>query len=743
MHSVGLAILSAIIGLHLLATPAFADDSDVCSKAGAAGVNPATTYQQGLATPDEILAACTRIIDSRQAEGKNLAAAYRNRGRVWGDKREAGRAAADYNEALKLDPANTDVLNRAFLATLASGAVDDATKLAERVILADKNDRIARLVLGVRAIKQKQYPIARRELAQSVRGPITDLAAALLSAWTLASPSGTRTSINSIDRLTGADWYAIFKELHAALILDLAGQTQEAARRFERAYKLDPTMLRIVQSYGSFLSRQGEIGEALKVFAAFNEILPRHPLIVEAVDELNAGKKLPLMVETSQAGAAEVLYGLGAVLGRRGGEDLGLIYLQLALHLEPSHSLALLSLGDLYEAMNKPELAMKSYERVPLNSPLQRNAQIQLAMNLDALDRTDEAKSRLEKLIAAKPRDLEAITALGNVLRNHKQFAECADVYSRGIDTITKDERSNWTIYYYRGICFERSKQWPKAEADLKKALALNPEQPHVLNYLGYSWIDQGINLDEGMRMIRRAVEQRADDGYIVDSLGWAHYRLGNMDEAVKQLERAVALKPEDPTINDHLGDVYWQIGRRGEAQQQWARARALKPEPEDLIKIEAKLKSGLPEQPLEAATTQPPTGSTSPSTVATAAATQPDRQPAVSPQLLAPDDTVAKETLGIELANISDDVRKRYKIKDTVKGVVITGIHASSPAADKPWTPGNVIIEIAQEAVASIDDFRGKIDRLRKDGHKSALLLVAGADGELWFVRLNLVGSP
>src|SRR6516162_2451867 len=215
----------------------------------------------------------------------------------------------------------------------------------------------------------------------------------------------------------------------------------------------DPTALRVVQSYGSFLSRQGNTADAMKVFAAFDEALPRHPLIVEATNELKAGK-LPLMVDTPQAGAAEVLYGLGASLGRLGGEDLGLIYLQLSLYLAPSHPLALLSLGDLYEAMKKPEFANKAYERVLLNSPLHRNAQIQLALNLDSLDRTDEAKASLEKLIAANPGDLEAIMALGNVLRGRKQFAECADVYSKGVDTISKPEKSNWVIYYFRGICF-------------------------------------------------------------------------------------------------------------------------------------------------------------------------------------------------------------------------------------------------------------------------------------------------
>jgi len=519
-----------------------------------------------------------------------------------GGQKDAAAAAAYYRSALRGDPRNGELLGRTFLAVLANGEVEEAVKLAERVLQVDKNDRIARLVLGVRAIKQKQYPAARRELAQSIRGPITDLAATLLSAWTMASPTEARAAVDSVDKLAGAEWYAIFKDLHSALIFDLAGQKKEAGKRFERAYKVDPTALRVVQGYGSFLARQGNNAEALKIFATFDEALPRHPLIVEAVSEINAGKKPAPMVDTPQAGAAEVLYGLGSALGRRGGEDLGLIYLQLALYLAPAHPLALLSLGDLYEAIKKPELANKVYERVPLSSPLQRNAQIQLAINLDTLERTDEAKASLEKLIAANPGDLEAIMALGNIMRGRKQFAECADVYSKGVDTITKPEKSNWVIYYFRGICLERAKQWPKAEADLKKSLELFPDQPHVLNYLGYSWIDQGTNLDDGMRMIRRAVEQRADDGYIVDSLGWAHYRLGNMEEAVKQLERAVELKPEDPTINDHLGDAYWRVGRVLEARFQWSHARDLKPEPEDLTKIEAKLKSGLPDDTSSAA---------------------------------------------------------------------------------------------------------------------------------------------
>jgi tetratricopeptide (TPR) repeat protein len=538
-----------------------------------------------------------------------------------GAQRDAAAAAAYYRAALRNDPRNPELLSRAFLSFVFDGDMEEGIKLADRLLQVDRNDRTARLVIGVRALKQKQYQIARQNLAQSVGGPITDLAAALLAAWTQANATEAKTAIEAIDRLSGPEWYAIFKDLHAGMILDAAGNKREAGRRLERAYKLDQTALRVTEAYGRWASRNKPKAEALKIFEDFEKVLPRHPLIAQETKQLKTGETLPPLADNPQAGAAEALYGLGASLGRRG-DDLGLVYLQLALYLAPQHGLALLSLADLYESQKNPELAIKLYERVPKDSPLRRNADIQIAVNFESLAQTqetnatalatqnkkdeadklradskknlDEAKKRLDKLIAENPNDLDAILALGTVERTRKQYAECAQTYSKGIATLEKAEKAHWQIFYFRGICFERDKQWPNAEADFKKSLELFPDQPQVLNYLGYSWIDQGVNLEEGMKMIRRAVEQKPDDGYIVDSLGWAYYRIGNYEEATKHLERAVELRPEDPTINDHLGDVYWKVGRQLEAKFQWSHAKDLKPEPEELVKIEEKLRFGL-----------------------------------------------------------------------------------------------------------------------------------------------------
>jgi len=518
-------------------------------------------------------------------------------------ERDANSAAAFYRSALRADPKNNELLDRAFISSLADGDIDEAVKLADRILTQDKSNRVARLVVGVRDLKQKKYATAQININQSIRGPITDLIATLLSGWASYASGDTKAAIANIDKLTGPEWYPIFKDLHSGLILELANREKDAGTRLERAYKLDDSMLRVADAYARWTSRNKDAAAATAIYEAFDKKLPRHPLVQEGLRETRAGKKLSPLVDSAQAGAAEALYGIGATLTRRGGEDLALVYLQLALYLQPNHSMALLSLADLYESVKKPQMAIKVYERVPANSPLKKNAQIQLATNLDTADRSDEAIKILKGVTAEDPKDIEAIMALGNIERGRKKFADCAETYTKGIEAMpAAAEKNAWVTYYYRGICEERSKQWSKAEADMRKALEMQPEQPHVLNYLGYSWIDQGINLDEGMKMIKRAVDQRPDDGYIVDSLGWAFYRIGNFEDAVKNLERAIDLKPEDPTINDHLGDAYWRVGRTLEAKFQWAHARDLKPEPEELPKIEAKIENGLPDDTSSAA---------------------------------------------------------------------------------------------------------------------------------------------
>jgi Flp pilus assembly protein TadD len=238
---------------------------------------------------------------------------------------------------------------------------------------------------------------------------------------------------------------------------------------------------------------------------------------------------------------------------------------------------------------------------VSAKSPLKRVAELQLGLNLAELKRTDEAVKHLKVLLDQQPDDMRAYLALGGVHAGVDDFKSAAAIYDRAVERLKKPTRADWSIFYQRGIAYERLKQWPKAEPNFKQALELFPNQPQVLNYLGYSWIDMNINLEEGLGMIKKAVELRPSDGFIIDSLGWGYYRLGRYDEAVTELERAVTLQPADPVLNDHLGDAYWRVGRKLEATFQWAHARDLKPDPDVLATVMEKLTNGLKDLPPKA----------------------------------------------------------------------------------------------------------------------------------------------
>jgi tetratricopeptide (TPR) repeat protein len=252
----------------------------------------------------------------------------------------------------------------------------------------------------------------------------------------------------------------------------------------------------------------------------------------------------------------------------------------------------------LEEAVAAYRLALEEWtrERVPLQWA---RTQINLAYALNDLDRTTEAFDLLEELAASAPEGIYALVRLGDLLRHDENYEEAEKAYSRAIARIDGLRREHWALFYARGITYERTERWRQAEADFIKALELEPEQPFVLNYLGFSWAEMGLNLDRAKDMLNRAAELRPNDGFIIDSLGWLHYRLGEYQNAVVHLKRAVQLQPNSPEINDHLGDAYWQIGRQRDARAQWERTLTLELDQETKLQIEHKLKSGLPEPDL------------------------------------------------------------------------------------------------------------------------------------------------
>jgi tetratricopeptide (TPR) repeat protein len=504
-------------------------------------------------------------------------------------------AAADfYSKALAGDPGNEIILEQAFLLEAASAHWDRAIELANQLVKIEPSHRIGQFLLGCEAFKRGDYKEADEHFAAARQGPIADLTSTLARAWVEEADGKTDDALATLDSLSDADWAQFYQRYHRALIADVAGRPDVARQAFAQAFKKNPSTLRVADAYARHAVNENNRKLARQTLKTHIAKSAPHPLSEALLIDIESGKTPPLLVETPTEGLAEAFYGIGDALAGEGGLDMGIIFLQFALYVKPDFPLAYAALAEAYAGAKKYDLEMQAFDEIKQDSPLWLNVQIQKAFALNSLDRVDDAKALLEDLIAKTPKDVRPYDALGNILRSHERYGEAKDYYSRAIDLIGKPTKDNWALFYSRGVSNERLKDWPAAESDFKEALSLSPDETLVLNYLGYSWIDQGRNLKQAMDYIRKAVKLKPDDGYYVDSLGWAYFRLGNLQAAVETLERAVELKPDDPIINDHLGDAYWRVGRKLEAKYQWQQALTLKPEEDQIVSLKQKIASGL-----------------------------------------------------------------------------------------------------------------------------------------------------
>lgn len=514
--------------------------------------------------------------------------------RVAGSDRDAKVAAARYGHALSADPENTSLVERAFIFSIAAGQMDDARRYAQTLSTKQEESPLAQLVLGIEQIKAGNYPAASANFSKASSSG-NGFTSGMLTAWSKAGEGKTDEAIASLKKVQQGEENAQFLAFHEALISDLGGKDKEADKAYQKAAEGEGgPNIRVAQAYASFLARHGRVDEA-RVLLGVGDVHPAdNPAIVRAREEMEKGALPTQPITTAQHGVAEALYGLaGALVGDRG-VDLPIVYLQLALDVRPDFDIGAVLLGELYEAAEKPEDAKAAYARVQKTSPYYTSSQVEIARLLDKDKKRDEAIALLKRHTDDSNGGFEALVALGDVYRNAEEWEDAADAYGRASAMIPKPDRRDWGVYYARGIALERDKQWKEAETTFLKALELNPDQPLVMNYLGYTWIEQGVNLDKAKKMIEKAVELRPTDGFIIDSLGWAHYRMQDYETAVKYLEQAVLLEPGDPTINDHLGDAYWRVGRQREARFQWSHAMTFEPSKEQKPIIQAKLDRGL-----------------------------------------------------------------------------------------------------------------------------------------------------
>ena len=505
-------------------------------------------------------------------------------------------AADEMDRAMAMAPDDPELIAAAFQYRLFAGRIDQASELAPQVLAKRPTDGFANLVLAVQSIKKGDYRTAEIQIGRMGTeiqlGPLKEFMLVWLKAgekdFAAARAGFAKLKLGNGER---AQAPALVIE---AQIDEMAGDKPAAEAKYRRAIGLDKNNLRTTVAVAEGLRRLGNADDANQVLKTYGEKYSDSVVMDGLIGPNAPTPKAP----TPASGVSDLLFDIGSVLasdatGRRP-TDPALVFFQLAASLRPEHDYAWLMIAGLYEQFQLVPKAVAALGKIGPNSPLYWQDRLKIAA-LDAQqEKFDQAVARLRALVTEKPDRIDAALTLAELLRTKERYADAVQAYDTAIQRLHNIEERHWQIFFGRGIVLERLKQWPKAEQDMKKALELSPEQPHVLNYLGYSWIDQGLHLEEGMKMLERATELRPDDGAITDSVGWAFYRLGQYDKAVEWLERAIEQKSDDATITEHLGDAYWHVGRFREARFQWDRALNQKPDKDRLPVIKDKLANGL-----------------------------------------------------------------------------------------------------------------------------------------------------
>lgn len=507
-------------------------------------------------------------------------------------------AASYYGQAVMFDPENPVLLERAALAEISLGDVDRAAALSTKLVNDGHRSQIAQMALVAQTAKAEDYDalIARVNEDRGV-GPLVD---GLLLAWSHLGRGDMTTALVQFDELSDQQGMRSFALYHKALALGSVGDFESAAAILEDAGTGGMQLTRRgVMAHVEILSQLDRTADALTLIeTAFGKDLD--PGLTLMRDALQAGQSIPFThIRGPRDGLSEVFYTLAAALVNEADDEFTLLYTRVAQYLRPDHIDAILLTASLLDDMGQSELAVKAYAEVPEDHPAYHAAELGRAAALRDSDKVDAAIEVLQRLSKTHGDQSIVHSTLGDTMRQLERYEEAIEAYNQALSLFEEEAQSQWFLHYARAICFERLDRWDEAEADFRRALELNPDQPQVLNYLGYSLVEKKIKLDEALDMIERAAAARPDSGYIIDSLGWVLYRLGRYDEAVVHMERAAELMPVDPIVNDHLGDVYWAVGRKTEARFQWRRALSFAvygtpAEEVNVDRIRAKLDVGL-----------------------------------------------------------------------------------------------------------------------------------------------------
>ena len=504
-------------------------------------------------------------------------------------------AAYYWRRALIRAPRDVRMMSQALFYSVLAGDMDHAAPLARRLEAEAPDDRVANLVLAVEEIRLGRFDAARERLEVSSGDAVNSLMTRLLLGWARVGAGDSAAAIEEFSSLDNSAIYKVFGRLHAGYAAAVSGEFEAAEAFFAESFDAASTpSSRMVLARAAVLSRSGAWEAAAEVLRAGLANDDANTDLRRAQEAVAAQQALALPVNTAELGASEALFGLAGALSQEQGGRFGLLYAHLALHLRGAFPASDLLIGDILLDLDRFDAAREAYERVPKDHNAYAAAQVGVASSLRSVERTEEAIDALRALATLQTNNASAYFALAQVLSAEQRFDECAHAFDEGLARLGRTTDRHWGIYYRRGICLERMGEWDRAEENFLMALELRPNEPDVLNYLGYSLIEQRRRLDEARGYLERAVAERPDSGYIVDSLGWLYYRIGEYEAAAEKLEEAVRLDPVEPVILDHLGDALWKVGRKLEAEFQWKRSLSFEPTEEDRARILRKLDVGL-----------------------------------------------------------------------------------------------------------------------------------------------------
>ncbi len=526
--------------------------------------------------------------------------------RVAGAQNDYRAAAAWYARAMLADTRNVALLEGAVIANINIGEIALAAEIAKRLRDLGGRNQTATLALMAKAAKAGDYATLLAEGAdgQTV-GALLD---GLVKAWAELGNGRMSEAQAGFDALAKTKGLEPFGLYHKALALASVGDFEGADEIMSgRAAGSFSVTRRGIIAHLQVLSQLENNTQALAVLDR-NFALGQDPDFDNLRLRLKAGEPVPFdAVRNPADGLAEVFYSLATALNGEAEDGYTLMYARISAHLRPDHVDAILLTAGLLEVQGQFDLATEAYALIPPESPASYMAEIGRADATYSAGRKEAAIEILQALSRTDGTILAVQVALGDGLRREERYQEAEAAYSAALALVPEPTERHWTLFYSRAICRERGQNWDAAEADFREALRLNPDQPQVLNYLGYSLVDRGEKLPEALALIERAVAAQPEAGYILDSLAWALFRLGRFDEALAPMEKASLLEPVDPVVTDHLGDVYWQVGRKLEAQFQWRRALSFDPVEVEATRIRRKLEVGLDAVLLEESTKPKP----------------------------------------------------------------------------------------------------------------------------------------